>query len=108
MLAGDRGAVTAEFVILLPAVLLVLGFAIGAITLAAHRLTLTSAAAEVARLEARGDHAAAVARLSVLPHVQREQAENNGVLCVTLASRPGNSLLQFIEVRARGCAAVTH
>ena len=50
----ERGSVTAEFAVALPAMLLVLLLAIGAIALATQRLSLSSAAAQMARLEARG------------------------------------------------------
>ena len=51
-LRDERGAVTAEFAIVLPVVVAILGLVIGAITLAAHRMTLVSLSAELARFEA--------------------------------------------------------
>ena len=54
-LGDERGSVTAEFAIVMPAVLVVLGLAIGGILISAHRIALVSLAAQVARLEARGD-----------------------------------------------------
>ncbi|MBK0420229.1 pilus assembly protein [Leucobacter sp. CSA1] len=102
----ERGAVTAEFAIVLPAVLLVLGLVIGGILLAAHRVVLTSAAADLARLEARGDAELAAARLSELGGGIRADRESiGGLLCVTLGSRPGGGALAVVEITARGCAA---
>lgn len=103
---GDRGAVTAEFVILLPALALVLALVVGAVLLSAHRLVLTSAAAELARLEARGDTAVASARLSELgAGVRVERSGRGGVRCVALRSQPLAGLLAAVEVTANGCAA---
>lgn len=96
---------TAEFVIALPAVLVVLGLAIGAIFLATERVVLTSAAAEVARLEARGDASAARERLAALPDVVTVRRSERGSLhCVQLSARPGAGLLSAVRVGARGCA----
>lgn len=106
-LRADRGAVTAEFVVVLPAVLAVLALAVGAILLATHRVALTSAAAEVARLEARGDDAAAQQRLATLGSKTEVDRERSGsLLCVTLRARPAAGLLAVVELSSRGCAAI--
>lgn len=103
----DRGAVTAEFAIAVPALLVVLVLAVGAIMLAAHRVVLTSAAAEVSRLEARGDRAEAGARLAELGEgVLVARSRDGPLLCVTLRARPARGALAVIELSARGCAAV--
>lgn len=108
MLADDRGSITAEFAIVLPAVLMVLALAVGSILLATHRLVLSSAASEVARLEARGDHTAASARLGAVVGEPRVQRESRGALhCVTLLATPAAGVLSLIEVSGQGCAAVT-
>lgn len=108
MLADDRGSVTAEFAVVLPAALLVLGLAVGSIMLATHRLVLSSAAAEIARLEARGDHAAASAARGRLGGGVAVQRSRHGPLhCVTLGSSPAGGLLAAIEISAKGCAAVS-
>ena len=107
-LRGERGSVTAEFAVVVPAVLVVLGLSVGAVMLAAHRLTLGSAAAEVARLEARGDLAAADARVVALGSgvgVARSRA--GPLLCITLTARPGSGALGLISLTADGCAAVS-
>lgn len=104
-LQSDRGAVVAEFTIVLPAILMVLMLAVGAILLATQRVALTSAAAEVARLEARGDSGAS-ARLGALPSgVSVARSRTNGLYCVTLDARPLGGLLGSVGVSARGCAA---
>lgn len=106
VLREDHGVVSAEFAIVLPAVLVVLGLVIGGVMLTAHRVTLVSAAADVARLEARGDLAVAGERLAALPHAASVARSSRGALhCVTLESRPGVGLLSRIPLTATSCAA---
>lgn len=96
---------TAEFVIVLPAVLVVLMLAVGAILLSAQRVALTSAAAEVARQEARGDSGSAATRLAALPSgVRVSRSDQSDLHCVTLHSKPLGGILGEIGVSARGCA----
>jgi len=105
LLDDERGTVTAEFAIVLPVVLVVLGLVIGGIVIASHRATLVSVAAEVARLEARGDAALAAERLDELGGAVEAQREIRGRLsCVALRSRPGGGLLSSIGVEAEACA----
>lgn len=104
---NDRGTVTAEFAIVLPAVLMVLALAVGAILLSTQGLTLTAAAAEVARLEARGDMDAASERLAHLnPQVGVLRTSQGTLHCVTLRSVPLGGILGLVSVTGRGCAAV--
>lgn len=108
LLDDERGTVTAEFAIVLPVVLVVLGLVIGGIAISAHRIALASAAAEFARLEARGHAAEAEARLAQFEPDVEVARETQGVLhCVTLSSHPGAGLLGGIGVSARACAATT-
>lgn len=98
---------TAEFAVALPALLMVVALAIGSIVLATHRLALSSAAAEVARLEARGDHAEAGTRIAALGTRVQAARERAGPLhCVTLTAKPGRGLLAVVDISARACAAV--
>lgn len=104
----ERGSVTAEFALTIPAVLLVLGIVIGGITLAAQRVTLAAAAGDVARLEARGDTRIAAARIAELPSTVTLSRERIGeLLCVTARSAPGRGLLAVLTVSARSCAALS-
>lgn len=94
---------------MIPAVLLVLGVAIGGIHLAAQRVALASLAGEVARLEARGDAAAAAERIVAAagtPEITRTQSGD--VLCVAARSSPGRGLLGALRVSAESCAAVSY
>jgi Flp pilus assembly protein TadG len=53
--SGDRGSVVAEFAVALPAVALVLLLAAGALAAGARHVRLQDAAADAARLVARGE-----------------------------------------------------
>ncbi|WP_449278040.1 TadE/TadG family type IV pilus assembly protein [Leucobacter sp. GX24907] len=102
----ERGTVTAEFAIALPAVLVVLGLVLGGIMISAQRVTLASAAADVARLEARDDQAAAEARRAQLPRGTEERTWLRGpLLCVELTASPVRGLLSSIASSATACAA---
>lgn len=104
----ERGAVTAEFAIVLPVVVAVLGLVIGAITLAAHRITLVAISAEVARSEARGDTARAQERLQGLGAATEVVRRAQGTLhCVELSDSPMGGLLRAVTIRAESCAALT-
>lgn len=108
LLSEDRGSVTAEFAIVLPAVLMVLALSVGAIMISAQRIVLSGAVAEIARLEARGDHASAAVRIGQLDAGVAVQRARAGPLhCVTLTSSPGRGALSLIEVSSRSCAAVS-
>lgn len=103
----DGGAVAAEFVIVTPAVLLVLGAVIGGLMLAAQQVSFISAAGEVARLEARGDGALAEARINALPpRVTVTRTTHQGILCVTLNGTPGSGALSVFRIQGSGCAAM--
>ncbi|WP_125098694.1 TadE/TadG family type IV pilus assembly protein [Leucobacter chromiireducens] len=107
LLREERGAVTAEFAIVLPVVVAVLGLVIGGTVLAAHRITLVSQASELARTEARGDMRLArsvEAQLSDDVTVEREQ--RGPLHCVVLRSAPVGGLLRAVEARAESCAAL--
>lgn len=52
---SDRGAVTAEFVVVLPAVLMILTISIGSLTAQLERLKLVSIAGMIARAVARDE-----------------------------------------------------
>jgi hypothetical protein len=108
VLASERGTVTAEFAVVMPAVLIVLGVVIGGIFLAAHRVTLVSVSAEVARLEARDDRAAAELLLARLgPAVEVERERQGPLRCLTLTSHPAQGLLAGIALSARSCAVLS-
>ncbi len=51
---GDRGAVTAEFAVVMPALVLLLGFSLGAVDAALDKVRCVDAARDAALVQARG------------------------------------------------------
>jgi hypothetical protein len=96
--AADRGSVTAEFAIALPAVVLVLAGCLSAMQVAGQQLRLQDAAALAARSAARGDGTGVAARLVPASTVSRWT--DGDLECVTL-SAPG---LLGLELSATSCA----
>lgn len=108
LLRNDRGGSTAEFAIVIPVILLVVGIVLGGILLASTRVTLVSAAHDIARLEARGDTLLAASRAGELPSGSTVGRDvTGGILCVTVHSSPGRGPLSAITVSGQGCAAMT-
>lgn len=111
ILRDETGSATAEFAVVLPAVLLVLGIALGGLQLATKRLLLASAAADIARASARGDTDAADTRLAELSGfgggVRRAERDEGDLGCVTLTASPGSGMLSTITLSATGCALRT-
>ena len=84
----DTGSVTAELVLTLPAVLLIVGLALGAMSVQLQRMELVSAASTIARAIARGEPIAIVDALvtDLGEQVGFEIQEEWGVVCVILRS----------------------
>jgi len=84
----DTGSVTAELVLTLPAVLLIVGLALGAMSVQLQRMEMVSAASTIARAIARGEPIEIVdALVSELgEQVSFEIQEELGVVCVILRS----------------------
>jgi hypothetical protein len=87
----DSGSVTAELVLTLPAVLLIIGLALGAMSIQLKRMELVSAASTIARAIARDEPIEIVdALVSELgEQVGFEIQEELGVVCVILRSEIG-------------------
>ena len=87
----DTGSVTAELVLTLPAVLLIVGLALGAMSVQLQRMELVSAASTLARAIARGEPIAIVDALvtDLGEQVGFEIQEELGVVCVVLRSEIG-------------------
>lgn len=100
--ADDRGTVTAEFAVALPAVVLVLAACLGGLQVAGHQLRLQDAAAVAARSVARGGSlGAAQARASrMVPGASVAHRTDGDLVCVSLALvvPPG------LTLRAASCA----
>lgn len=85
---GERGSVTAEFAVLMPAVFLTLGLCIGAVQLVGQQLRLTDAAADAARAAARGDDTARVSALAAraAPGAVVSLSRSGEFVCVELSA----------------------
>jgi hypothetical protein len=87
----DSGSVTAELVLTLPAVLLIIGLALGAMSVQLQRMELVSAASTIARAIAREEPIEIVDALvsDLGEQVGFEIQEDLGVVCVILRSEIG-------------------
>ncbi len=101
-LGDDRGAVVAEFAVALPAVVLVLALAVGALAGASRQVRLQDAVADAARLSARGesDDRVREAVASTVAEASVEISPRGDLVCVS-ASAPA---LFGVRVTAAGCA----
>jgi len=87
----ESGSVTAELVLALPAVVIIVALALGAMSVQLQRMELVSAASTIARAIARGEPISIVdALVSELgEQVGFEIQEELGVVCVVLRSEIG-------------------
>ena len=99
---------TAEFAVVLPAVLLVLGLCVGAVNVVAQQVQLASLASSAARMLARGDDSATMrARIAAAaPGAQAAETPDGDFVCVGLErqARFGPVGLGTLTLNARGCA----
>lgn len=102
----ERGGVAAEFAVTLPAVLLVLALAVGAVSAQAQRVLLQDAVADAARLQARGEDAGRVARTvtDAVPAAHTESATHGDRVCVSASAPVRLFAATSITVTARACA----
>ena len=104
----DSGSVTAELVLALPAVVMIVALALGAMSVQLQRMELVSAASTIARAIARGEPIeivdALVAELG--EQVGFEIQEELGVVCVVLRSEIGifSTDLSGLELIETQCA----
>ena len=105
-LSQDHGAVTAEFALALPAVTLVLVFALGVLQAQTERLALIDLAAEGSRALARGEPMATVWQLANEFGAGTTVRANVGVelVCVVASRQIGLQNLPEIEISERQCA----
>ena len=101
----DRGSVTAEFAVALPAIALVLAACLASVQLIAQQVRLTDAAADAARALGRGESTAEAGAIAdrVSGGAALVVAVDGMFVCATLSS-PGDGLLAAIELRAESCA----
>lgn len=101
---GERGAASAEFAVALPAILVVVALGVGALGLGARQVRLQDAAADAARLAARGeDPARAIAVVAAAGGSAR--LEDRGDLVCVVAEAPA-SLPLLPPPHASACALV--
>lgn len=99
----DRGSVTAEFAAAVPAVVLVLAFALGALQLAGEQLRLQAAVSDAARSAGRGDpFDGQIEQVSVQAIVRRDDRGN--LVCVQAAVPASLGILVGITLSATSCA----
>nr|WP_179580830.1 TadE family type IV pilus minor pilin [Leifsonia psychrotolerans] len=104
----ERGSITAEFAVVLPAVVLVLACCLAAIQVVGQQVRLTDAAVVAARMLGRGeslDSAAAAVQASIAGAELR--TEHQGDLVCALLQKPsgfGPFARAGVTVTARSCA----
>jgi hypothetical protein len=103
---GDRGSVTAEFALVLPAVVLVLGVCLAAMQLSAQQVALQDAASSAARIVARGAGEAEAVRAAValVPGSTLHTVPGGELACVELAVRRTVLALPGVDFAARSCS----
>lgn len=103
----ERGSITAEFAVVLPAVAVVLVAGLVGVQAVGMQVRATDAAASAARLLARGENSARVAAVvgAALPHAGYSAESSGELICVRVDTViGGGSLLSAITVGARSCA----
>jgi hypothetical protein len=101
----ERGSVTAEFAVALPAIALVLAASLAAVHVVAVQVRLADAAADAARALGRGESEAEAAEIA------GRNADGSGLttrgdgrfVCAMLTGRAGG-VLAGLELRAESCA----
>ncbi|ASD21107.1 hypothetical protein B7495_02515 [Cryobacterium sp. LW097] len=104
----DRGSVTAEFAAVLPAVLVVLACCLGAVQVVGQQVRMTDAAADVARLLARGDGAGPASGLlaAVAPGTTLAEERQGEFVCARLSAPSAFAPFAAagLTLAARSCA----
>lgn len=107
-LTSEAGSVTAEFVTIMPAIVLVLGCCLGAVGLASQQVLLTDAAADAARSLSRGDDEARAQAIvaHVVDGASLHTVRRGEFVCVEVSSPGGAGPLAGIglTLRASSCA----
>lgn len=105
MRGDDRGSATAEFAVVVPAVVLVIALTAGCLAAAGRQVRLEQGAAQAARLAARGEPADRVAGIvaAVAGGAVDGVSDDGDLVCVS-ASAPTRLPLPVPPLRARSCA----
>jgi hypothetical protein len=100
---GERGAVAAEFAVALPAVVLVVALCVALLAAGARQVRLQDAAADAARLSARGEAGERVAAVVAAAGGDAAVSHRGDLVCVT-ATAPAPLALPLPALRATSCA----
>ena len=102
----DRGSVTAEFALVLPAVVVVLGVCLAAMQLSAQQVALQDAASSAARIVARGSGEAEAFRAAseLVPGSTLRAVPGGELACVELAVHRTVLSLPGVDLAARSCS----
>ena len=101
---GERGSVTAEFAVALPAVVLVLGLALAAMQLVGEQVRLQVAVADVARVLGRGDAGSLVDLQQAAPGATLVTTRPDGLVCARARAPAALGVIVGIELTASACA----
>lgn len=101
---AESGSAAAELAVAMPAVIVVIALGVGALSAAGQQVRLQDAAADAARLAARGESSARVhaAVASAVPGAGAAIAPRGDIVCVTAAWRFTMGI--DIPLRAEACA----
>ncbi len=101
----ERGSVTAEFAVALPAIALVLAACLAAVHVSAVQVRLADAAADAARALGRGESVAVASGIASrnAAGARLSASVEEPFVCATLTGRAGG-VLSALELRAVSCA----
>lgn len=104
--AADRGSVTAEFAIVLPVLVVLLALGAGLLAAGAARVRLEDAAADAARVVARGEPSGKATSIvaRAVPHAVASIERDGGFVCVTASVTVRVVGAAATPLRARSCA----
>ncbi|WP_051171996.1 TadE family type IV pilus minor pilin [Microbacterium indicum] len=103
-LAGDRGSASAEFAVALPAAVIVVALGVGALAAASTQVRLQDAAADAARLAARGEPDRVSSVVSTAVGGASASLDESGELVCVTAQRDAAFGPFSIALEARSCA----
>lgn len=103
---GDRGSVTAELALALPAVVLVMLIGVGALGAGARQVALQDATADAARLLGRGESAGAASDVvsRAVPGAVMSSSAQGDLVCASSQIDFGVGSVIRVHLRASSCA----
>ena len=108
--ASPRGSVTAEFAVAVPAVILLLGFLLGAVSAAVCQVRVEEAARAGARSVAKGEDTGAVAREIARvagPGAEHSVEASAGVVTVQVSTAVPGPVAAAAGLRARAAGSLS-